>query len=102
LSELHSEATKSKLSKSNEVYFLHIIMKGAPFYMQNCSESTRKIVLFCILLFHLLGDNCKSIPVFFFVIFHKSFYTKFLNLHRYVKEIACTTRYESRFFHLFA
>jgi hypothetical protein len=59
-----------------------------------------KVVLFCIILFHLLRDDCQSIPNFFFFIFHKSFYIKFLNLHRYAKKIVSTTRYESLFFSL--
>jgi hypothetical protein len=34
-----------------------------------------KVVLFCIILFNFLGDDCQSIPIFyfFFVIFHESF-----------------------------
>jgi hypothetical protein len=50
-------------------FFLHIVMKVALFYTQNRSESST----FCIILFHLFGDDCQSIPIFFFVIFYKSF-----------------------------
>jgi hypothetical protein len=53
-------------------YFLHIVMKVSLFYTQNRSESSTfftekivvKVVLFCIILFHLFGDDCQSIPFF--------------------------------------
>jgi hypothetical protein len=49
------------------VYFLHIVMKVALFYTQNFTRKiVVKVVLFCIILFHLLGDDCQSIPIFFF------------------------------------
>jgi hypothetical protein len=57
-------------------------MKVGLFYTQIRNESSTflhekivvKVVRFCIILFHLLGDDCQSIPIFFFfVIFHKSF-----------------------------
>jgi hypothetical protein len=71
--------------------FLHIVMKVALFtrkIVMKVALFTRKIVakvvLFCII--HFLGDDCQSIPIFFFVIFNQSFWTKFLNLHRYAKK----------------
>jgi hypothetical protein len=41
----------------------------------------------------------KAYLFFLYIIFHKSFWTKFLNLHRYAKKIA-SARYESLFFSL--
>jgi hypothetical protein len=70
----------------------------ALFYTQNRGDSSTflhdkivvKIVLFCIISFHLLGDDCQSIPIFFFYNFSKIL----------LDEIS--QRYESLFFHLFA
>jgi hypothetical protein len=59
-----------------------------------------KVITFCIILFHLLEDDCQSIPIFF-VIFHKSFYTKFLNFFQYAKNSVYNNTKVS-FFHLFA
>jgi hypothetical protein len=57
-------------------YFLHFVMKVALFYTKNRSESTtflhEKSVLFYLILFYLLGDDCQSI-IFCFLTFHKSF-----------------------------
>jgi hypothetical protein len=53
--------------KEKEV-FLHIVMKVALF----SGKIVVKVVFFFIILFHLLGDDCQSIPIFF-VIFHKYF-----------------------------
>jgi hypothetical protein len=50
-------------------YFFAYRNKVALFYTKNRSESST----FCIILFHLLGDDCQSIPTFVFFIFHKSF-----------------------------
>jgi hypothetical protein len=55
-----------------KIFFLHIVMKVALLYAQNRNESStffiRKIVVkvvhFCIILFHLLEDDCQSIPIF--------------------------------------
>jgi hypothetical protein len=52
-------------------YFLHIVMKVALLYTQKGSESSTflheksYVVLFCIILFHLLGNDCQSVPIFF-------------------------------------
>jgi hypothetical protein len=82
-------------------------MKVALFYTKNRSESstffTRKIVVkvvfFCIILFHLLGDDCQSIPIFFFVIFHKYLLLgEISQVTSICKAIVCTTRYEGLFF----
>jgi hypothetical protein len=55
-----------------KITILHIVMKVALFYTQNRSERST---------FLHDGDD------FFFVIFYKSFWTKFLNLHGYAKNI---------------
>jgi hypothetical protein len=39
-----------------------IVVKVALFYTKNRSESS---IFFCIVLFHLLGNDCQSIPIFF-------------------------------------
>jgi hypothetical protein len=86
-------------------YFLHIVMKVALFYTQKGSESSTflheksYVVLFCIILFHLLGNDCQSVPIFFFVIF---LLHQISQLFSICKKIVCTTRYESLFFYLFA
>jgi hypothetical protein len=54
---------KDIATKQPELPFLHIVMKVALFYTKNRSESTY-VVTFCIILFHLLGDDCQSIPIF--------------------------------------
>jgi hypothetical protein len=68
-------------------------MKGELFYTKNRNESMYhffkgkiivKVVLFCIILLHFLGDNCQSISTFFYD----------------MQKIVCTTRYESLFFSL--
>jgi hypothetical protein len=41
--------------------FLHIVMKVVLFYTKKV-----KVVFFCIILFHLLGDNCQSILTYLF------------------------------------
>jgi hypothetical protein len=67
-----------------EIVFLHIVMKVALFtrkivvkvalfYTKNRSESST----FCIILFHLLGDDCQSIPIFFMEFFINPFRPNF-------------------------
>jgi hypothetical protein len=58
-----------KEKQIHKTVFLHILTKVALF----TRKIVVKVVLFCIILFHLLEDDCQSVPIFFFVIFHKSF-----------------------------
>jgi hypothetical protein len=55
-----------------------------------------KVVLFCIILFHFFGDDCQSIPTFFFLIL----LDQISQLASIRKKIVCTTRYESLLFSL--
>jgi hypothetical protein len=63
----------------HKLIFLHIVMKRkivvkvAPFYTKNRSESST----FCIILFHLLGDDCQSILIFFLLFFINPFRSNF-------------------------
>jgi hypothetical protein len=82
------------IHKYFNVFFFAYRNESGTFYRQNRSESNFfrrkivvKVVFFCIILFHLLGDDCQSIPTYLFFVMQKKL---------------CTTRYESIFFHFFA
>jgi hypothetical protein len=54
-----------------------------------------KVALFSIILLHLLGDDCQSIPTFFY--FALNLLGQISQLTTICKTISCTTRYESLF-----
>jgi hypothetical protein len=53
-----------------QIYFFAYRNESGTFFYTR--KIVVKVILFCIILFHLSGDDCQSIPIFF-VIFHKSF-----------------------------
>jgi hypothetical protein len=48
-------------NESGTFFRRKIVLKVELFY----TKIVVKVVLFCIILFHLLGDDCQSIPIFF-------------------------------------